>query len=142
MDSAQAALKHIHGKRLVHQDVKPENIVYSREKGLTVLIDFGFVEKMSDSKSIKKYNHTPMYQHPEWMSIPVDPRRIDTYGLAITFFEVYTKPICTSNNFPEWIQDLVLFPQKYDVMEQGARVVFDTLTERDKQMQQAIDYMV
>ena len=45
------ALKHIHGKNIVHRDVKPDNILIAslRETAKVVLTDFGSARRITSS---------------------------------------------------------------------------------------------
>jgi serine/threonine protein kinase len=87
------AFAHAHG--VVHRDVKPENILITRE-GVVKLTDFGVARaevatgkgRVTESRDIVG---TMVYMAPEQLTSPrsVD-QRADLYGLGVTLFEMLT----------------------------------------------------
>jgi serine/threonine protein kinase len=63
------ALSFIHARRTIHDDIKPDNIMWSPDDRRTVLIDFGAA--LSESKYSE--SGTPPYAAPEYLA------RIKTY---------------------------------------------------------------
>ncbi len=86
-----------HGRRVVHRDVKPENIIVSERQGKrdqeTVLIDFGasLIEDEIEEGSalLHEICGTPFYMAPEQIrgNEPVDGR-CDQYGFACVLYEM------------------------------------------------------
>ncbi|CAK7198501.1 hypothetical protein SEUCBS139899_001162 [Sporothrix eucalyptigena] len=83
------ALNYIHGRNLVHNDVKPANILYSRERG-AVLCDFGLSTEAKDSQS-SLTGGTPYYVPPEFIGRKLRGPPSDVWALGITMLYVLRK---------------------------------------------------
>ncbi|MFQ5923143.1 MAG: protein kinase [Anaerolineales bacterium] len=88
------ALQYAHGRKIVHRDVKPSNILIT-ESGEPMLSDFGIAkvleaEETWDLTGTGVGVGTPEYMAPEQgMGKPVD-HRADIYALGIVFYEMVT----------------------------------------------------
>lgn len=59
------SLEYIHKKRVIHRDVKPENLVFDH-RGYLYLADFGISRiKQSKKNNSKDNSGTPGYMAPE-----------------------------------------------------------------------------
>ncbi len=81
------ALNYIHGRDLVHNDVKPANILYSRERG-AVLCDFGL---STETSSPAPAGGTPYYVPPEFIGSKLRGPPSDVWALGITMLYVLRK---------------------------------------------------
>ncbi|KAG5981140.1 hypothetical protein E4U55_003250 [Claviceps digitariae] len=81
------ALGYIHGRRLVHNDIKPTNILYSPERG-AVLCDFGLSTPASNSPSS---GGTPYYVPPEFIGTKQRGPPSDVWALGVTMLYVLRK---------------------------------------------------
>ncbi len=86
-----AALAHAHEARIVHRDVKPENIFIETGTGLALLGDFGIARPI-DADALLTHDGaslgTPAYMAPEQVDgLPVDART-DVYGLGLVGWEM------------------------------------------------------
>lgn len=54
----------MYSKKIMHRDIKPDNIIYNFKKA--TLIDFGFAYEMvkGDQETIKDWVGTPSYMSP------------------------------------------------------------------------------
>ncbi len=88
---ALAALDHAHRRGFVHRDVKPENLLVTRE-GVVKVADFGLARAYADSRvtQVGTVSGTVQYLAPEQLQgEPADPRT-DLYSLGIVAFELLT----------------------------------------------------
>lgn len=81
------ALHYIHGRNLVHNDIKPANILFSRERG-AVLCDFGLSTPAGSSAST---GGTPYYVPPEFLGRKLRGAPSDVWALGITMLYVLRK---------------------------------------------------
>lgn len=89
-------LGQLHLNRIIHQDIKPDNMIIQPDTGMVKLIDFGSSTRLSRG-TVKVYdpNHfegTLSYMSPEQtgrMNRAVD-YRTDLYSLGVTMYELLT----------------------------------------------------
>ncbi|MBN1355107.1 protein kinase [bacterium] len=84
-----SALSHSHQKKLVHSDIKPQNIFIDENERVTI-VDFGIARISGDVERDKTVRGTPEYIAPE--QIHGDPATVqsDLYSLGITLYEMIT----------------------------------------------------
>lgn len=85
-----SALSFAHNKGVVHQDIKPGNIMLD-ENDQVIVTDFGIasIDDNNFLKDNKQLECTPRYASPEQLlSRPVDGRS-DLYSLAMTVYHMY-----------------------------------------------------
>ena len=58
------AFRYMHGLRVMHRDVKPENIIIA-EDGTAKLIDFGWSVECNEHEMRRSLCGTPLYLSPE-----------------------------------------------------------------------------
>ena len=93
------ALGHAHGRRVIHRDIKPDNIQLMGDRGpdeRIKLLDFGIAYVSADSRFSEaapgstNVSGTPAYMSPEQIrGTPLDGRS-DIYSLGVLLFEMLT----------------------------------------------------
>ncbi len=84
------ALHHAHQRGIVHRDVKPNNILLSRD-GRPLLSDFGIAKALHDSSGLTRTGMsigTPEYMAPEQIQGQKVDGRTDIYALGIVLYEM------------------------------------------------------
>jgi serine/threonine-protein kinase len=84
------ALEHAHKRGLVHRDVKPNNILMTRD-GRPLLTDFGIAKAVHESQGLTRTGTsigTPEYMAPEQIQGQKVDGRTDLYALGIVLYEM------------------------------------------------------
>jgi serine/threonine protein kinase len=82
-----AALAYLHGRRIVHRDIKLENIFLMSEDGSdAVLGDFGYAIEIPEGGHAEQRCGSPLYAAPEiWERRPYS-EKVDIWSLGVTMF--------------------------------------------------------
>lgn len=101
---AALGLNHAHVKKVVHRDVKPQNILIS-ENGDVKIIDFGIAAQKGNNaeKSLTSTGSvigTPAYMSPEQFSSTKEiTYQSDIYSLGVVLYEMLTGVVPFKNEF-------------------------------------------
>ncbi len=82
-----SALNHMHRRMVYHGDLKPGNIMLSKE-GAVKVIDFGTAWIKGESKN--RVQGTPQYMAPEQVRDKVVDAKTDVYNLGATMYRMFT----------------------------------------------------
>jgi len=87
---AANALREIHGRGILHRDVKPANLMV-RADGSIALTDFGIAKRLGDGLGSTRHGElfgTPYYVSPEQIEGKPATAQSDIYSLGIIFYEL------------------------------------------------------
>jgi serine/threonine protein kinase len=105
-----AALAELHRNRILHKDIKPQNLLYNPDTGEVKITDFGIASRAPrESQSLPHsglIEGTLAYMAPEQtgrMNRCVD-ERTDLYSLGVTFYEMLAGTLPFQARDPvEWV---------------------------------------
>jgi serine/threonine protein kinase len=92
------ALVHMHRRGVYHGDLKPSNIMVTKE-GQVKLIDFGTACMKGQDKG--RIQGTPQYIAPESVIEKVIDERTDIYNFGATMYRMFTGRYANSGNLPK-----------------------------------------
>ena len=106
-----SALAYLHKNRIIHRDMKPQNILITG-KGALKLCDFGFARALSyTTLFLNSIKGTPLYMAPELVQEQRYDEKIDVWSLGIILYELYYgQPPFFTNSIYKLIQMIVNDP--------------------------------
>ena len=115
------ALEYIHSNKIIHKDLKPENLIFDQE-GYIHLTDFGISKKLNDNLDFIKDNDTsgtPGYIAPEILCNQNYNFSSDFFSLGIIAYECMIGNRPYKGNNKKEIKEMILSKQiqikKFDV---------------------------
>jgi serine/threonine-protein kinase len=121
---------HNHPKRIVHRDIKPQNILLD-EAGRVYLADFGIAKMLESSGGLTAtgaITGTPHYMAPEQATGTKVDARTDVYALGIVAYQMFTGRVPFSADTPvailmKHVQEPIPLPSPAQVPEALVRAV-------------------
>ena len=83
------ALQHIHGKKIIHRDLKSNN-VFLMKSGIVKLGDFGIARAVKTWEKAKTLVGTPYYLAPEIIENKPYDSKCDIWALGVLLYELMT----------------------------------------------------
>ncbi|KAI1899685.1 hypothetical protein AGOR_G00064320 [Albula goreensis] len=115
-------MEHLHKKRIIYRDLKPENVLLDNE-GNVRISDLGLaVELKDDQFKIKGYAGTPGFMAPELLKGEEYDYSVDYFTLGVTLFEMIAakgpfrsrgEKVETKDLKKRIINDPVTYPEKF-----------------------------
>ncbi len=142
-------LTYVHSCRLIHRDIKPQNIIHCSTDNRLVLIDFGAVtdreaSHQEDKRLTIKAIGTPGYAPPEQVSgQPVYASDIYALGMTCIFLLTGKEPIyfavdpCTSEVL--WQSEIQVSDDLADIIDKMIRIPLTDRYQSAVQVLQAIE---
>lgn len=85
--SVALALAHLHSKKIVYRDLKPENVLMG-EDGYVCLTDFGLAKILEQNEVAQTFCGTPEYLAPEILAETGHSFGVDWWTLGILCYEM------------------------------------------------------
>jgi len=103
-----SALQFLHSARIIHRDIKPQNILLSKSNVIK-LCDFGFARALSEQSIMAtSIKGTPLYMAPELVQEKPYNDRVDLWSLGVILYELYYgKPPFYTNSIYKLVRMIV-----------------------------------
>jgi hypothetical protein len=93
------ALHYLHSNRVIHRDMKPQNILIG-SNNIIKIADFGFARSMSNQTTVlNSVKGTPLYMSPELVQEQPYNHTVDLWSLGVILYELFvgTPPFYTNS---------------------------------------------
>lgn len=82
------ALGYAHSQQVIHQDVKPANIIIEEQHKRPYLVDFGIARTIFSEQGVSRFvSGTPLYMAPEQAAGQQTDARADIYSAGMVLYE-------------------------------------------------------
>ncbi|RGB43841.1 kinase-like domain-containing protein [Rhizophagus diaphanus] len=138
------ALLYLHNKKVIHRDLKLENILLSNNDKIKIS-DFGLAIHAPDTSQMKRRTlcGTPDYMAPEMFIDTGYDQRIDLWALGVLCYELLVgEPPFMVENFNELRQRIATVDYKIpDQISLEAKVLISSLLQSDPEKRLPLDHV-
>ncbi|CAE7584906.1 CaMKI [Symbiodinium natans] len=85
MVGVMSALAFLHSRRIVHRDVKPENVVLHADH-CPMLVDFSIAASLDDPAALRRSGGSPGYVAPEIIELRPHCEKVDVFGAGALWY--------------------------------------------------------
>ncbi|WVQ83489.1 hypothetical protein IAT38_005630 [Cryptococcus sp. DSM 104549] len=141
-------LEYLHENQVIHRDIKPDNVLLSRDRRYVKLCDFGVSEMFAETDRVKKSGGSPAFQSPETFQSSIEDlhgKAVDIWALGVTLycmlsgtlpfdysnaFELYTAVMTKEPYMPQaWAPDMKDIVSRMLCKNPDERIVMEELRE-------------
>ncbi|MEO5823863.1 MAG: serine/threonine-protein kinase [Vicinamibacteraceae bacterium] len=90
MEQVCVGLAYAHRHGIVHRDVKPANLMISRDSGVLKVLDFGVAGRVDADPGTQMLMGTPNYMSPEQVVGQPSDHRSDIFSVGLVLYELLT----------------------------------------------------
>jgi serine/threonine-protein kinase len=139
-------LSSAHKKGIIHQDIKPENIIITTG-GVVKIIDFGIAQLLGWERNFRSSSSagTPAYMSPEQIHQLTVDERSDIWSLGVVFYEMLAGHLPFENEFEEGLVYMILNdvpPRINKINDRLHRTVLKCLAKDRTERYQTINAML
>ena len=134
-----SALEHAHQSKIIHRDIKPDNIIISSNDENATLVDFGIALSAADVKTLTQEGYvigTPAYMSPEQAAGEELDARSDIFSLGITLYETLAGHLPVAGGYQSLADSNEAIPPAIDDLIKQCIV-----QDRNSRVQSAADFI-
>jgi len=135
-----SGLLHAHQKGIIHQDVKPDNVIITNEE-IVKIIDFGVASLIGDRKASGISGGTVAYMSPEQVNRTDIDHRTDIWSLGVIFYELLSGVLPFHKNYEQAVLFAIMKekpPPLSNIPKQLSAIVFKCLEKDPDQRYQSM----
>lgn len=106
MTQIASGLHYLHSLNLIHRDLKPHNILLSKNGNIKIA-DFGFVKDYTENSMFDTLCGSPIYMAPEILQHKKYDAKVDLWSIGIILYEMLSaEPPFTASNHIELLKTI------------------------------------